>query len=131
MVLIKTMPNKERVESVLGMISLIERRIALQNKTEFSPLVLIDYYEVINELMTALLLCDGFKTLSHKDLIEHIKSNYSEITQYEIGLIDKLRVLRNRVVYEGFKIHHDYLDKNKLTYIQIIKKLKSLVKKRL
>ncbi len=125
--LIKTTPNKEKVKSILDMIALIEDRISSLDKVKFTPLILSDYYEVIKELLTALLLIDGYKTLSHKDLIDYLKLNYSLINSQEVELIDRLRILRNRISYEGFKIPSDYLTNNELIYKDIIKKLKNLI----
>src|SRR3989344_230178 len=101
MKLIKTTPNKERVKSILDMITLIEDRIRSLDKIKFTPLILSDYCEIIKELITAILLCDGFKTPSHKDLIDYLKLNYTIINSHEIESIDKLRILRNRITYEG------------------------------
>ncbi len=125
--LIKITANIERVKSILKMVELIEERIGSQKIVKFSPLVLSDYYEVIKELMTAILLCDGFKTLSHKDLVDYLRLNYKEINGYEVDKIDKLRVLRNRINYEGFEIDHLYLKDNEQVYRKIIEKIKSLI----
>ncbi len=62
------------------MISLIEERIKLQNRKRMTALIISDYYEIIKELLTALLLLDGYKTLSHKDLIDYIEKNYKEFS---------------------------------------------------
>ncbi len=129
--LIRIAPDKEKAKNILEMIGLIEERINTQYKIKFAPLIISDYYEIIKELITALLLIDGYKTLSHKDLITYLKLNYLVIDVHEIRLIDTLRIIRNRVTYEGFKIQTDYLEDNKLKYIQIIKKLKSLINKKL
>lgn len=129
--LIRIAPDKEKAKNILEMIGLIEERINTQYKIKFAPLIISDYYEIIKELITALLLIDGYKTLSHKDLITYLKLNYLVIDVHEIILIDTLRIIRNRVTYEGFKIQTDYLEDNKLKYIQIIKKLKSLINKKL
>ena len=68
--LIKITPDNERAKSILKMISLIEGRIKSQNKDKFASLIVVDYYEIIKEMTTALLLTEGYKTLSHKDLID-------------------------------------------------------------
>ena len=126
--LIKVTPDKERVKKILEMVKLIEERIKIQDKHKFASLIILDYYEVIKELITALLLAEGYKTLSHKNLISYLKIKYKEINSYESELIDKLRIFRNRISYEGFEIQDDYLKINEKSYMQIIKKLKVLVK---
>ena len=74
-----------------------------------AALIISDYYEIIKEMITAILLLDGCKTLSHKDLIDYLKENYKEITSHELSLLDELRVLRNRIAYEGFFIEPSLL----------------------
>lgn len=129
--LIKITPNKEKGKSILEIVSLLEERIRIQNKTKMTSLIISDYYEVIKELITAVLLVDGYKTLSHKDLIEYIKEKYKDFSQQEIFVLDNLRILRNRVTYEGYKIDISYLTKNEALFKTIIKKLKGILEKRL
>ncbi|MCD6589709.1 hypothetical protein J7K74_00800 [Candidatus Woesearchaeota archaeon] len=131
MYLIKITPDKERARSILKMVNLIEERIKIQDKESMTALIISDYYEIIKELLTALLLIDGYKTLSHKELIEYVERNYKEFTRYEISLMDNLRTLRNRVVYEGLFIEKSYLDRNEDSVKRIIKKLKGLINKKL
>lgn len=131
MEIIKITPDKEKARNILKMISLIEERIQTQDKIKMAALIIVDYYEVIKELITAIMLIDGWKTLSHKDLIDYIKEKYSEFNSKEISILDELRILRNRVSYEGFFIERSYLERNETLFNQMISKLKSLVNKRL
>lgn len=123
------MPDKEKARSILKMTSLIEERIKIQNRKKMAALIIADYYEMIKELITAILLLDGYKTLSHKDLIDYI-GKYHEFSSYEISILDDLRILRNRIAYEGFFVDFSYLDKNEHLFKEIIKKLKDFVNKR-
>ncbi|MFH1823509.1 MAG: hypothetical protein ABH817_02230 [archaeon] len=127
--LIKITPDKERAKSILKMVSLIENRIKIQDKKKMAALILVDYYEIIKELLTALLLIDGFKTLSHKDLINYFKKKYSKVQ--DSFILDNLRGLRNRVAYEGFFIDPSYLSRNENSFKSIIKILKDLINKKL
>jgi len=129
--LIKITPDNERAKNILKMISLIEERIEKQDKIKFSSLIIADYYEVIKELITAVLLADGYKTLSHKDLIDYLKENYHEFNSYDLSVIDSIRVLRNRIAYEGFFIENSYLSRNEDSFKKIIQKLKILINKSL
>jgi len=129
--LIKITPDKERARNILSMISLIEERIKLQNAEKMTALILSDYYEITKELITAILLVDGYKTLSHKDLIDYIKENYKEFSQHEISVLGDLRVLRNRIAYEGFQIEKSYLNRNEDLFKSIILKLKKTLEKRI
>jgi hypothetical protein len=130
--LIKVTSNKERAKSILEMVNLIEERIKSQIKwkEKMCSLIISDYYEIIKELITAILLVDGYKTLSHKDLIDYIKEKCKEFSQYEISVLDNLRILRNRITYEGFSVEYSYLERNEELFKSVIQKLKENVRKR-
>ena len=85
------------------------------------------YYEVIKELITALMYADGFKTLSHKSLIFYLQQNYKELTKEEIILADELRKLRNNIVYYGQTVDKSFLINKEKLVIQIINKLIKLM----
>jgi hypothetical protein len=82
-----------------------------------------DYYEIIKEILTATMYLDGYKTLSHIKVIEYFASNYKELDQTEIKLIDTLRKFRIGIVYYGRKISKDFLTNNEEKIKNIIKKL--------
>ena|SRR3989344_156050 len=126
--LIKITPNKEMAKSILKMAALIEERIKLEDKENMTSLIISDYYEIIKELITAILLLDGYKTLSHKDLIDYLKEKYLEFSQNEISVLHKIRTLRNRIVYEGFLIESHYLNRNEDLFKLVIEKLKKIIK---
>lgn len=125
--LIKITPDKERAKSLLKMISLIENRIKKEDKKEMTALIISDYYEIIKELITAILLADGFKTLNHKDLFEYLEKNYSQFIANDFSILDSLRVLRNIISYEGFFVDLSYLTRNEFLFKDIIIKLKNIL----
>ena len=129
--LIKITPDKERAKSIVKMTSLIEKRIIIQDKKQMTALIIADYYEIIKELITAILLIDGYKALSHKDLIDYLKENYKEFNAGEISVLNDLRVLRNRITYEGFFIDYSYLSRNELLFKTVISRLKKLIQLKL
>jgi len=129
--LIKITPDKERAKSIVNMVSLVEERIKLQDRQRMSALIIADYYEIIKELITAVLLTDGYKTLSHKDLIDYLKENCSGFNSQEISILDNLRILRNRIAYEGFLVEPSYLNRNENLFKELISKLKKLIAKKL
>ena len=131
MELIKITPDKERAKSIVKMTSLIEKRIIIQDKKQMTALIIADYYEIIKELITAILLIDGYKALSHKDLIDYLKENYKEFNAGEISVLNDLRVLRNRITYEGFFIDYSYLSRNELLFKTVISRLKKLIQLKL
>jgi len=129
--LIRISPDIERARNILKMVALIQERIKTQDRIVMSALIIADYYEVIKELITAILLIDGYKTLSHKDLIEYIREKYKEFTANEISILDDLRIMRNRVSYEGFFVEPSYLNRNESLFKLTIKKLKQIVEDKL
>jgi hypothetical protein len=131
MELIKITPDKEKARNIIKMVSLIKERIKKQERDKMAALIIADYYEIIKELITAILLIDGYKTLSHKDLIDYIKEKYKEFSIHEISVLDDLRVLRNRIAYEGFFIEPSYLERNEPLFKEIIGKLENLIERKL
>lgn len=101
-------------------------------KTEKKVYKIVEqYYEIIKELITALMYLEGLKTLSHKTLILYLEKNYKEFSKEEIILSDELRKLRNNIGYYGQKVSEEFLI-NKETQIKtIIKKLVKAVDKKL
>ncbi|MEK6887227.1 MAG: hypothetical protein AABW88_05340 [Nanoarchaeota archaeon] len=131
--IIKTAPDKERARSLFNMVKERETFTYSIDIEKFPTIVAESYYETIKELMTALSLYDGFKAIgenAHKDLIDYM-SNYKELTQNEIFLIDDLRIRRNKSLYEGRKIEQSYVSNNKDKLISIINKLKEIIQIRL
>jgi len=131
MELIKITPDKEKARNILKMVSLIKERIKKQEREKMAALIIADYYEIIKELITAILLIDGYKTLSHKDLIDYIKEKCKEFSIHEISVLDDLRALRNRIAYEGFFIEPSYLERNEPLFKEIIRKLENLIERKL
>lgn len=67
----------------------------------------------------------GFKTLSHKSLVEFAKDNIKYLTSSEISLIDELRIKRNNIVYYGEKVTKEFLNSRERSIKKIIHKLLS------
>jgi len=90
--------------------------------------IIEEYYEIIKELLTSFMYLKGFKTLSHKALIEFSGKNIKELSEREIKLIDELRVKRNDIVYYGEKVNLEFLEGREETIRKLIKKLLEIVK---
>ena len=128
--IIKVKPDLERVKSMLRLIENREKSILVLDFKEFPTIVMESYYEIIKELCSALILLDGFKALgenAHKDLIDFL-SNYP-ILEVEKSLIHDLRIRRNKSSYEGKMVDKSYLEEKQKKILDIIKKLKLLVKR--
>jgi hypothetical protein len=85
--------------------------------------IIEEYYEIIKELITAVMYKSGFKTLSHLALIEFAKENIKVLTSAEISLIDDLRIKRNNIVYYGETVTSDFLSARKSVIDWIIEKM--------
>jgi hypothetical protein len=129
--LIRVTPDKEKAKSILKMVEMRLELLTTVDHDKFSSPIFADYYEVIKELITVILLLDGFKTLSHKTLIEYLQKNYKEFSEYEIAFLDDIRIIRNKISYNGFFIKPDYLKRKKQDILKIIPKLKEIIKKKL
>lgn len=100
---------------------------------KFPTILAENYYEIIKELISAILLIDGVKATgenAHKELIEEF-SKYKELDEAEIRIIDDLRIRRNKSSYEGKQIESSYLENKKDTLIKIIKEIKVILKNKL
>lgn len=131
--IVKLTPDKEKVKSMLKLIEDREKFIFSIDIEKFSTIAAENYYEVIKELATAVLLLDGLKAIgenAHKELIDYL-SNYRELSEYEISLMNDLRIKRNRSSYEGRRIDREYLQNKKDKLLAIIDKLKKLVKNKI
>ncbi len=93
---------------------------------KFVSLVVEGYYEIIKELLTALLYAKGFKSDNHECLIAFFKMGYPEL-DYEAQAVYQLKRVRNQISYRGFFVKPDYFEMNKLEFEHIIKTLKKLI----
>lgn len=119
--------DKERSKAILNSVLLREKFLKDNNEKEFASIFIETDYEIIKELITALTYLDGYKTLSHEYLISFLSKFYKDFSDYEISLIDKLRITRNKIAYEGFLIEKDYYSNKKEDIKSIIKKLKQIL----
>jgi len=128
MELIKIEPDKEKARSLLKLTLLRQNKLPKFDIEKESPLITETYYEICKELITAILFCKGYKTLSHKDLIEYIKQ-HNEFNEEEIILLDNLRKKRNRLIYYGVFTNPIFIKRNKQKLKVIITKLKKILGK--
>lgn len=132
--LIKVTPDKEKAKSILKMVDTTIEMIEIIDIAKFSSNVTKEYYDVIRELISVVLLLDGYKTYgegAHKRLVEYLKSHYDEFNEYEISLIDDLRITRNKIAYNGFFVEKDYIERKIKSIKDIINKLKEEVNKKI
>ena len=123
--------DKEKAKSLLKLVELREKNLKILNKNDSSTLILEAYYEIIKELITAIMSIDGYKTLSHELLVSYLAKFYREFSKFEINIIDQLRKTRNDIAYRGVMINPEYLDRTENVIWEIIKKLRKIANSKL
>ena len=132
--LIRITPNKEKAQSILKMVEITLEMIKHIDRTQFPSNITKEYYEVIRELMSIILLLDGYKTVgegAHKRMIEYLRDSYKQFNYSEISLIDNLRVIRNKIAYDGFFVKERYINRNLKNIQNIIEKIKKIINEKL
>ncbi len=122
--IIKVTPDKEKAKNLYKMIKVILNRIKSTDKNLFTSLIISDYYEVLKELITAILITKGIKALSHKLLIEQVRN---ELNEEEYYLLDELRIIRKKINYDGFFVENDYLNRKESKIKVLIIKLSKIL----
>lgn len=132
--LIKVTPDRVKAKSMLKMAEITLSMIKEIDMARFSSNVTKEYYEVIREMMAILLLLDGYKTYgegAHKKLIEYTGANYKQFASYELSLIDDLRIVRNKIAYDGFFVERSYIERKLKDILGVINKLKAIIGKKI
>ena len=125
----KVEPDNEKIESISKMCGVrlrVAQQVAIDDET--ATVVAEDYYEVIKELLVALLLKNGLKSDNHECLISFFKNMFPEY-EYEAKTMHQLKNVRNRVSYDGIFVKKEYVITNKLEFEHIIKHLEGLLEK--
>ncbi|MBS3108908.1 hypothetical protein J4227_00060 [Candidatus Woesearchaeota archaeon] len=125
-------PEMEKAKSLLLLVALRQKDLRTKEKSEeFATLVVETYYEIVKELITAIMSIDGYKTLSHETLVSYLWHYADNFGSSQIFLIDQLRKTRNDIAYRGIMISPEYLKRNKEQIHEIISKLKRLTESKL
>ena len=128
--IIKISKDKDRARDLLNISN--ERLTIIKILPRTMPFkILEEYYEIILELITAIMYLDGCKTLSHVGAINYLSKNYSQLSPNQLNIIDNMRKLRHGIVYYGKKIKEEYLINYESEIIKIINILNSKVKEKL
>ena len=128
--IVKVTPDREKVRSILQLTKERATFVKTIDHNKFSTNAAENYYEIIKELASALILLDGFKTVgenAHKDLIDYL-INYKDFKEADIVFMNDLRIKRNNSSYDGKKIDPSYLANNKRRILELIEKLKNAIK---
>ena len=117
--------DRQKSKSLRKMAEITLERLKETNTEKYPTNTLTDYYDVIHKLMEALGLTSGIKAKgegAHQELIDYIAKKYNFDEQTRLFL-QQMRNYRNRVSYEGFMVHRNYIILNHGKIKNIIKKL--------
>jgi hypothetical protein len=129
--IVKIKPDKEKASALKKMAEISLERLSCTELIEYPSNSLTDYYDIIHKLMEALASIKGYKTRgdsAHIELIDFIckEEKFDEMTR---ELLQQMRDYRNRVSYEGFMIHKNYILLNEEKIKKIISKLINSIEK--
>ena len=99
----------ERIDDrSIEIINLVKHKLEFWRKVmktaEDYPTILIEaHYELIKELLTALINRDGFKSETHDCLFYYIEENHKDL-ELDFDFLHELRRTRNEVDYRGTKV---------------------------
>ncbi|MBN2422260.1 hypothetical protein JXB41_03460 [Candidatus Woesearchaeota archaeon] len=131
--IIKVKPDKNKAKSLFNMAELTLERLNQTKKEKYPTNTLNDYYDIIHNLLGAVSSIYGIKTKgegAHKELIDEMARRLNLGENRRIFL-QELMDFRNRIYYEGFVIHYNYLKSNEKKINEIISTLLSDLKKEL
>ncbi len=121
----KVKPDKQKSESLKKMAEITLQRLDNTDMGKYPSNTLLDYYDVVHKLIEALTLREGIKVKgesAHQELVDYI-AKQQKIDEQMRQFLQQMRDYRNRISYEGFMIHKNYIDLNKEIIRRIIKHL--------
>ncbi len=129
--IITTTPDPQKAKAIWKMANERKSILPKLKATRYPTIIAETHYQIIKELITAILLTQGKKSIgenAHKDLIEEILKTKILTTQ-EIEIIDDLRIRRNNSYYQGKQIEKIFLDNHEEDLNKIASKLNSTISK--
>lgn len=118
-------PDEQKSKSLKMMAKVTLERLEHTDKEKYPTNTLTDYYDVIHKLMEALSLRNGIKISgegAHQELIDYIAKN-GVFDEQARQFLQLMRNYRNRISYEGFMVHKNYIMLNQEKINEIIKLL--------
>ena len=126
----KIRPDIQKSESLKKMAEITLERLSKTKMEEYPSNTLVDYYDIIHKLMEALTLRTGIKIKgegAHEELIDYIAKTHN-IDEQTRQFLQQMRDYRNRISYEGFMVHKNYIVLNKDKISSIIALLSNKLK---
>lgn len=124
----KITPDKQKAKALLKMAEITLERLEKTELERYPSNSLVDYYEIIHKLLEAIAFQEGIKIKgegAHQELIDFIAKEY-QLGEQARQFLQQLRDYRNKISYEGFMIHKQYISMNQKRIKAIIIKLKKI-----
>jgi uncharacterized protein YutE (UPF0331/DUF86 family) len=118
-------PDNQKAESLRKMAEITLERLQNTDMEKYASNTLLDYYDAIHNLMEAITAMEGIKVRgegAHQELIDYLAKRriFNEQTRQ---FLQNMRDFRNRISYEGFTVHSNYIKLNKGLIEKTIKSL--------
>ena len=123
------MQDREKAKTLKKLAEVTLERLKKTNMEEYPTNTLIDFYDIIHNLMEAITLKEGVKAKgdgAHQELIDYVASKYG-LGEQNRRFLQEMRDNRNRVSYEGFIISKNYIINHKEKIVEITNKLFALI----
>lgn len=131
--IIKIQPDVPKAQALKATAEITLQRLGETDREKYPTNTLTDYYDSMHKLMDAISSIDGIKAKgdgAHKELIDYIAKTYA-VEEPIKDFLQQMREYRNRIAYEGFSIHKNYILNNDEKIQMIIKKLSELIDKKM
>lgn len=130
-----TETGEKEINKAKELLALAEHKLAfweeVEDKAQKYPSLFVEgYYEVIKELVVAVLALDGWKSDNHDCLFQYVIEKKKDL-ELDLEYLSELRKLRNKIDYHGIKVSFDTWKQNKLKLKITIKTLKDFVRNHL
>lgn len=124
--------DRDKAQSLMKMAEITLERLEKTEMELYPSNTLLDLYDAIHRLIEAFTICEGIKIRgegAHQELIDYIaKEHINEETRQ---FLQEMREFRNRISYEGFIIHKNYIKLNRKKIQKIVESLSEIVKSKL
>jgi|SRR3989344_1106600 len=121
--------DKQKSALLKKMAEVTLQRLGKTDMQAYPSNTLLDFYDIIHKLAEAITLQAGVKIKgegAHQELIDYI-AKQNRIDEQTRQFLQQMRDYRNRISYEGFMIHKNYIQLNKDKIQKIIIRLFELL----
>ncbi|MBU0979997.1 MAG: hypothetical protein KJ709_04295 [Nanoarchaeota archaeon] len=109
--MLKITSDGKRSESLRKMAETTLKRLNKTDKRAYPANTLTDYYDIIHKLMEAFAAIKGVKFRgegAHQELID-FTSKELVFSEHDREFLQQMRSYRNRIHYEGFEVHANFI----------------------